>query len=147
ILDRIAALEESLAEILPQLTEEKAVFEGLGDVVALVNEEVEIENKKLAEKSQTFNQENITYIQQVNRVNSLEQEAEFKKNTFESSKERIENSQSERSQLDSESKSLLDNNEVKDDDLIELYAEQENIEKGATEAEKEYCGGRGLIDE
>jgi chromosome segregation protein len=147
ILDRIASLEESLLVILPQLTEEKSVFEGMSEGLAQVNEEVEIENKKLTEKSQTFNQENITYIQQVNRVNSLEQEIEFKQNTFESSRERIEKSQAELSQLDNEIKSLLDNNEVKDDELIELYAEKESIEKGVTEAEKEYYSARGIIDE
>ncbi|MDO8965746.1 chromosome segregation protein SMC [Algoriphagus sp.] len=147
ILDRIASLEESLREILPQLTDQKASFSELSEGLTLVNEEVEAENKKLAEKSQTFNQENITYIQQVNRVNSLEQEIEFKQNAFESSKERIEKSQAELAQLDSEIKSLLDNNEVKDDELIELYAEKESIERGVTEAEKDYYGARGLIDE
>ncbi len=147
ILERIANLEESLADILPQLGEEKAVFEGLSEQVAQLSEELESENKKLAEKSQTFNQENITYIQQVNRVNSLEQEIEFKQNAFDSSRERIEKSQAELAQLDAEVKTLLDNNEVKDDELIELYAEKESIEKGVTEAEKDYYGARGLIDE
>lgn len=147
ILERIASLEESLIEILPQLTDQKASFSELSEGLTLVNEEVEAENKKLAEKSQTFNQENITYIQQVNRVNSLEQEIEFKQNAFESSKERIEKSQAELAQLDSEIKSLLDNNEVKDDELIELYAEKESIERGVTEAEKDYYGARALIDE
>ncbi|MBA4298664.1 MAG: chromosome segregation protein SMC [Cyclobacterium sp.] len=147
ILDRIASLEDSLIEILPQLTDQKASFSELSEGLTLVNEEVEAENKKLAEKSQTFNQENITYIQQVNRVNSLEQEIEFKQNAFESSKERIEKSQAELAQLDSEIKSLLDNNEVKDDELIELYSEKENIEVGVTEAEKDYYGARGMIDE
>lgn len=95
ILDRIAHLEESLTEIQPRLSEEKEQFDGLAEQVAQLTEEVEAENKRLAEKSQTFNQENITYIQQVNRVNSLDQEIEFKQNAFESSKERIEKSQSE----------------------------------------------------
>lgn len=147
ILDRIANLEESLTEIQPRLAEEKEQFDGLAEQVALLTEEVEAENKRLAEKSQTFNQENITYIQQVNRVNSLEQEIEFKQNAFESSKERIEKSQSELANLDAEIKSLLDNNEVKDDELIELYSEKESIEQGVTEAEKDYYGARGLIDE
>ena len=101
----------------------------------------------MAEKSQTFNQENITFIQQVNRVSSLEQEIEFKQNAFDSSKERIEKSQTELAQLDAEIKSLIDNNEVKDDELIELYSEKESIEQGVTEAEKDYYGSRGLIDE
>lgn len=147
ILERIGALEESLSEILPQLTEQKAVFAELTEDLAGINEEVEAENKRLAEKSQTFNQENITFIQQVNRVNSLEQEIEFKQNAFDSSKERIEKSQAELANLDSEIKSLLDNNEIKDDELIELYSEKESIEAGVTEAEKDYYGARGLIDE
>ncbi len=147
ILDRIATLEESLTTIQPRLAEEKEQFDGLAEQVALLTEEVEAENKRLAEKSQTFNQENITYIQQVNRVNSLEQEIEFKQNAFDSSKERIEKSQAELAQLDAEIKSLLDNNEVKDDELIELYSEKESIEQGVTEAEKDYYGARGLIDE
>lgn len=50
-------------------------------------------------------------------------------------------------QFDAEIKSLLDNNEVKDDELIELYSEKESIEQGVTEAEKDYYGTRGLIDE
>uniref|UniRef100_UPI002585B1B7 chromosome segregation protein SMC n=1 Tax=Algoriphagus sp. TaxID=1872435 RepID=UPI002585B1B7 len=147
ILDRIANLEESLTEIQPRLAEEKEQFDGLAEQVALLTEEVEAENKRLAEKSQTFNQENITYIQQVNRVNSLEQEIEFKQNAFESSKERIEKSQAELANLDAEIKTLLDNNEIKDDELIELYSEKESIEQGVTEAEKDYYGARGLIDE
>lgn len=147
ILDRIATLEESLNDIQPRLAEEKEQFDGLAEQVAILNEEVEAENKRLAEKSQTFNQENITYIQQVNRVNSLEQEIEFKQNAFESSKERIEKSQAELANLDAEIKTLLDNNEIKDDELIELYSEKESIEQGVTEAEKDYYGARGLIDE
>jgi chromosome segregation protein len=147
ILDRIATLEESLTTIQPRLAEEKEQFDGLAEQVALLTEEVEAENKRLAEKSQYFNQENITYIQQVNRVNNLEQEIEFKQNAFESSKERIEKSQAELANLDAEIKSLLDNNEVKDDELIELYTEKETIEQGVTEAEKDYYGARGLIDE
>jgi chromosome segregation protein len=147
ILDRIAALEESLREILPLLTDQKASFSELSEDLSLVNEEVEAENKKLADKSQTFNAENITYIQQVNRVSNLDQEIEFKQNAFDSSRERIEKSQAELAQLDGEIKSLIDNNEVKDDELIELYSEKEGIEAGVTEAEKDYYGARGLIDE
>ncbi|GAB2484888.1 chromosome segregation protein SMC [Algoriphagus taiwanensis] len=147
ILERIANLEDSLSHILPQLAEEKEQFDGLAEQVSVLTEEVEAENKRLAEKSQSFNQENITYIQQVNRVNSLEQEIEFKQNAFESSKERIEKSQAELAQLDAEIKTLLENNEIKDDELIELYSEKEGIELGVNEAEKDYYGARGLIDE
>lgn len=147
ILARIASLEESLAQIQPQLTQEKALFEELNKSLLTLTEELELANKLLAEKSQLFNQENITYIQQLSRVSNAEQEIEFKQNAFESSKERIEKSQVELGQLDAEIKSLLDNNEVKDEELIALYSEKEDIELGVTEAEKIYYGTRGLIDD
>ncbi|MBN3582135.1 chromosome segregation protein SMC [Algoriphagus aestuarii] len=147
ILDRIASLEESLTEIQPRLFEEKAEYESAHEDLEVLNETLEEESAKLSEKSQAFNQENILYHQQLNRVNSLDQEIEFKQNAYESSKERIEKSQAELSNLDTEIKSLLENNEVKDDELIELYAEKEGIEKGVQEAEKEYYSSRGLIDE
>ena len=147
ILDRIASLEESLTEIQPRLFEEKAEYESAHEDLEVLNETLEEESAKLTEKSQAFNQENILYHQQLNRVNSLDQEIEFKQNAYESSKERIEKSQAELSNLDTEIKSLLENNEVKDDELIELYSEKEGIEKGVQEAEKEYYGSRGLIDE
>jgi len=147
ILARIASIEESLEEIQPKLSKEKALFEELNEQLIQVTEEVEMISKVLSEKSQLFNQENITYIQQLNRVSSSEQEIEFKKAAFESSKERIEKSQEELSQLDNEIKNLLDNNEIKDEELIELYTEKEGIELGVTEAEKNYYGGRGEIDE
>jgi len=147
ILARIASLEESLEEIQPQLVKEKALFEELNEQLILVTEELEAVSTLLSAKSQLFNQENITYIQQLNRVSSAEQEIEFKQAAFESSKERIEKSQEELSQLDGEIKMLLDSNEVKDEELIEMYTEKEGIEIGVTEAEKSYYGGRGDIDE
>ncbi|WP_339705106.1 chromosome segregation protein SMC [Algoriphagus aquimarinus] len=147
ILDRIASIEESLTEIQPQLFDERAEFETMHDELEELNETYEKESTLLSEKSQAFNAENILYHQHLNRVSSLDQEIEFKQTAYEGSKERIGKSQAELSQLDTEVKSLLDNNEVKDDELIELYAEKEGIEKGVQEAEKDYYASRGLIDE
>lgn len=147
ILERIASLEESLTEIQPKLYEERAEFEALHEELEQLNETLEQESALLSEKSQAFNAENILYHQHVNRVNSLEQEIEFKQTAYESSKERISKSQSELSQLESEVRGLLDNNEVKDDELIEMYSEKEGIEKGVQEAEKDYYASRGAIDD
>ncbi|WP_144603238.1 chromosome segregation protein SMC [Algoriphagus algorifonticola] len=147
ILDRIAELEESLSTIQPDLLEQRGEYESAAQDLEMLTEDLEKESALLSEKSQAFNQENILYHQQLNRVNSLEQEIEFKQNAYESSKERIEKSQSELGSLDSEIRGLLENNEIKDDELIELYSEKEGIEAGVTEAEKDYYGSRGLIDE
>jgi chromosome segregation protein len=147
ILARIESIQESLEEIQPQLVKENALFEDLNEQLEELTEDLETVLKILSEKSQLFNQENITYIQQLNRVTSAEQEIEFKQTAFESSKDRIEKYQEELSQLDGEIKTLLESHEVKDEELIELYSEKEGIELGVTEAEKSYYGERGAIDE
>lgn len=147
ILDRIASLEDSLESIQPELDEQRGSFEQLQISLEELNERLEKESTLLAEKSQAFNAENITYHQHLNRVGSLDQEIEFKQSAYEGSKERIGKSQTELAQLDSEIRGLLDNNEIKDDELIELYSEKEGIEGGVTEAEKDYYNSRALIDE
>ena len=147
ILERIGSLVESLEGLEPQLLEERARFEALHLQLEVLNESLEQESTLLSEKSQVFNAENIQYHQQLNRVGSLDQEIEFKQSAYEGSKLRIEKSQTELAQLDSEIKAMLDNNEVKDDELIELYSEKEGIESGMQEAEKDYYANRGLIDE
>ncbi|MCH7413883.1 chromosome segregation protein SMC [Belliella sp. R4-6] len=146
ILDRIEELQESLSQIIPQLENEKAKFEYLEIELETLTEQLQGESESLSQKSAAFNQENILYHQHLNRATSLEQEIEFKRSAFEGSKERIEKSQVEHSSIDQEIRSLLDNNEIKDDELIELYTEKESIEKGVNEAEKEYYASRGEID-
>jgi len=147
ILERIASLEERLEIILPQLSTEKEKFEYFSGKLAIAAEDLERESNLQTEKSQLFNQENITYIQQLNRVSAAEQEINFKQTAFESSRERIERAQTELAQLDAEIKALFDTNEIKDDELIELYNEKESIELGVTEAEKNYYAARGQIDD
>jgi chromosome segregation protein len=147
IIDRIDSLQVSLETILPELTSGKSAFEALELELEEINFRLQKESENLSQKSVAFNQENILYHQQLNRVNSLEQEIEFKQSAFEGSKERVEKSQSELSTIDQEIKGLLDSNEIKDDELVELYSEKEGIEKGVNEAEKEYYACRGLIDE
>lgn len=147
ILDRIETLQFSLETITPELEEVKIAFDQLELELEEVNIRLQSESEMLSQKSAAFNQENILYHQQLNRVNSLEQEIEFKQTAFESSKERIEKSQLELAGIDQEIKTLLDNNEIKDDELIELYAEKEGIEKGVNEAEKDYYACRGEIDD
>jgi chromosome segregation protein len=147
IFERIESLQDSLTKNVPDLTVLQQEFAEVESELTQVNDAFETDNELLSTKSAAFNQENIFYHQQLNRVNSLNQEIEFKNSAFESSKERIEKSQLEQSSIEQEIRGLLDNNEIKDDELIELYTEKEGIETGVNEAEKAYYAGRGDIDE
>ncbi|PRY90726.1 condensin subunit Smc [Mongoliibacter ruber] len=77
ILDRIDSLQTSLEEIGPDLEQEKTSFEALEEELEKLTALLEEESEELSKRSQAFNQENILYHQQLNRVNSLEQEIEF----------------------------------------------------------------------
>jgi chromosome segregation protein len=147
VLARLSTLEEEMKEITSELSVEQAGFKLLEEQLAEVNEQLQKEGETLTVKSNDYNQENILYHQHLNKVDRLEQEISFKQSAYESSRERIERSQEELTYTDQEIKSLLDNNEVKDDELIELYSEKESMETGVNEAEKNYYATRGGIDE
>lgn len=115
----------------------------LSHLISDLNEQ----NELLAEKSSAFNEQNIFYHQQENRVKSIEQEIEYKQDAFESSKSRIEKNQEELKQNEAEIKLLVEKAETSDDELIGMYDEKESIEQAVNEAEKEYYAARGDIDE
>ncbi|MBI0400313.1 chromosome segregation protein SMC [Cyclobacterium marinum] len=147
IEDKIFTLTEELEIIGPKLKEEKEAFDLLEEEINNINADLQEDAEELSHRSSQFNEENILYHQLLNKLQSIEQEISFKKSTYESSKERIEKAQTDLAQTEQEIMSLIDNNEVKDDELIELYGEKDSIESGVNDAEKDYYAARGEIDE
>lgn len=147
IMERIHHISEELEEVTPQLDIEKEAFQEMEDELSEINDHLHVASEELSVRSNQYNQENILYHQQLNKLNSIDQEISFKQSTFENSKERIEKGKEELGKIDQEISLLIENNEIKDDELIELYSEKDGIEKGVTEAEKDYYDCRGTIDE
>lgn len=147
IQDRIEELSEALETLQPRAEETKTLLVDLEEESTTVQEELHIQNELLSEKSQTFNQENILFHQQQNKVNSIEQEINFKQSAADSSKERIGKGQEELKGIEAEIAKLIESAEFNDDQLIAMYEEKETIEQGVNEAEKEYYAVRGQIDE
>ncbi len=147
IEDRLQSLAEELAEIIPNQSSAKEVLEQLEQEYETIKEELDASNELLSGKSAAYNQENILYHQQQNKVASIAQEITFKQSTFESSKERIEKNTQALKQTEEEVKNLIQTAETNDDELVQMYEEKESIEKGVNEAEREYYNARGKIDE
>jgi chromosome segregation protein len=147
IIDRIEVLTEELRTLQPKAEREQDLQKSDEEDLASKNSELQVFQEILSQKSAAFNQENISYHQQENKVASIAQEISFKENTYESSKERIERNQSELKQTEEEIKALVEKAEMNDDELVAMYSEREAIEGGVNEAEKEYYSSRGLIDE
>ncbi|MDX2189279.1 MAG: hypothetical protein SFY32_05400, partial [Bacteroidota bacterium] len=66
--------------------------------------------------------------------------------TFDANKERIVKNQEDLKKTEEEIKTLLENADLSDDQLVEMYKEKEEIEKGVNEAEREYYQVRGTVD-
>lgn len=143
---QIAQLQEDIGDLQPQAIEAAGQLQALEGKIAHYNEELQLQNDILQQKSSRFNEQNILFHQQENKLNSLSQEISFKQTAFESSQERIAKNKLQLEDSEGEISSLLERNEVGDEDLLELYKEKENIEKGVNEAEQEYYQSRALID-
>ena len=146
ILERIAVLEEELYEIRPKESENQKMVEDLQAQYGTIREVVAAFNELLTQKSAAFNEENIIFHQQQNKVASIAQEISFKETNLEASKERIETNQSSLKITDEEIKQLISKTESSDEELITMYDEKESIEKGVNEAEKEYYSTREVIE-
>ena len=144
---KMEEIRDELAEQRPLADSNSKELTGIESKLAALESELAEEDKRLSERSAAFNEHNIYYHQQENRLKSLIQEMEYKAETFESTRARIEKNQEELKHTEEEVRQLIDKSEATDDELIAMYDEKESIEQGVNEAEKEYYAARGLIDQ
>lgn len=147
ILEKIDTLTRELEDIRPKaalaLSEVTQHDEKIRSMIA----DLTVQNDLLSQKSASFNEQNIFFHQQENRVKSVEQEMRFKQESLEQSTQRIAVNSEELAKNELEAKAITDSTETNDNELISMYAEKEEMEKGLSEAEKEYYTGRGEIDQ
>ncbi|WP_422359688.1 chromosome segregation protein SMC [Reichenbachiella sp.] len=146
ILENINALNEEITALTPKKETEQKLLDELELKNTSFKEELISYNELLNEKSAAFNQENILYHQQQNKVASVAQEIAHKEANLDSAKDRIEKNQSELKQTDEEIRQLVEKSDSNDDQLIEMYEEKDSIETAVTEAEKDYYAERELIE-
>ena len=146
ILEQIGQMNEELEKLGPQAEKIESDLETNSLKLQNISEELAGNKELLDIKSTGYNEENIRFHQQQNKLTSLEQEINFKQNAFDNSKERIEKNQGELQKNEDEIRKLLESNEIDEDELVAKYVEKEQIEKGVNEAEREYYTARGEID-
>ena len=140
-------LEDTCAELAPRVTtgeQELAEYEAN---LHELNAELATENDLLSEKSAAYNQEKISFFQQENQLASMDQEIDYKEEAYQTTVQRIAKNQEELSEAERAITTLLESNEVGEDELLALYEEKESLEAGVNEAEKDYYQARGDIEE
>jgi len=147
IVDSIDKLGNELLEIEPKVELIREELEQSNVRIEEIRAELSAHKDLLEQKSGNFNEKNIQFHQQQNKLNSLGQEIDFKESARIAAEQRIEKNSRDLQKNEAEIKKLLESNEIREDELVDLYQEKEAIEQGVNEAEKDYYAARGYIDE
>lgn len=146
ILEKIDTLNRELSDLKPKATEAQRLLEEHEEKLSGLSEALSAQNEILSQKSAAFNEQNIFFHQQENRVKSIEQEIRFKQESMDQSGQRITSNSEELKKNEEEGRTIVETTQSNDEDLLAMYAEKEEMEKGLNEAEKEYYEARGGID-
>ena len=147
ILEKIDGLLKELDELKPKAQVAQHELEQQEEKLKFITNDLAAQNDLLSQKSAAYNEQNIFSHQQENRVKSVEQEVRFKQESMDQSIQRIEVNVDELRKNQEETKIIIKTTQSNDTDLIAMYAEKEDMEKGLSEAEKEYYSSRGEIDQ
>jgi chromosome segregation protein len=147
ILEKIDSLLKELDELKPKAQIAQHELVQHEERLKTVSLDLTSQNEILSQKSAAFNEQNIYFHQQENRVKSVEQEIRFKQESMDQSTQRIDVNVVELGKNEGEIKAIIETTQSNDEDLLALYGEKEEMEKGLSEAEKEYYSGRGEIDQ
>ncbi|MBY0435266.1 MAG: chromosome segregation protein SMC, partial [Cyclobacteriaceae bacterium] len=147
ILEKIDVLLKELNELQPRAQVMQHELAQFDEKVKQLTDELTVQNEVLGQKSNAFNEQNIFFHQQTNRVKSLEQEIRFKQEAVEQSNLRIESNSVELKHNEGEIRTIFENTQTGDEELIKLYAQKDEMERGLNEAERDYYAARGDIDQ
>lgn len=146
ILEKIDTLLHELDELRPKAERAQQNLKEKEIDLTVLSEHVTTDNELLSHKSSAYNDQNILYHQQENRVKSIDQEIGYKKESMDQSGARIESNSVELQKNEEESQTIIESTQSNDDELLGMYAQKDEMEKGLNEVETDYYNARGDID-
>ena len=147
ITEKIAELQEEIGELLPQTNQQKTALVDLADEVEALKEQLLVENESLQMKSSRYNQQNITYHQQQNKLANIDQEIGYKQQTLKTLEDRLVKYRQELVQVEVETGQLMDSQESQDALIEELKVKTDAFNEEVKAAEKEYYAIRKLVND
>jgi chromosome segregation protein len=147
ILEKIDTLLKELDDLKPKAKQALHELEEQEEKLAGIAYNLASNNEVLSQKSAAYNEQNIFFHQQDNRVKSIDQEIRYKQESMEQSSSRINVNVDELKKNEEEVKRIIETTQSNDDELLGMYEEKEQMEKGLGEAEKDYYEARGYIDQ
>lgn len=147
ILRKIEEYDAALTTMIPELDSAHEKKSTLSENVQGVQQKFNELNTSLTEKSGNYNQKNILFHQQQNKVATLEKELEYKSHNLQMLNERININVSEFEAAQQGIEEIMKTHDNSDTTLLAMYEEKEAMEKATQESEQEYYRSRGNITE
>ncbi len=145
ILSKIEDYQNQLNAMVPELESALQHKESYSQHVQDVQANFNQLNDQLTERSSTYNQRNIAFHQQQNRVSGLEKEIEYKQNNLKMLNERIYINAAEYDAATQGMEEILKIHDNSDTELLGMYEEKDQIEKATQEVESDYHVSREKI--
>jgi chromosome segregation protein len=139
----LAEIERSEPKVIELKTEQEIKQQ------ALLQAQLEYQNlsDRLTADATAYNQENIKFHQQQNKVSGLEKDLDYRNSQHANLSERIQSNHTIFEQTQVNIKETLKHVDHSDDDLIAMYSQKEALEKGVEELGQAYYTARGAINE
>ena len=147
IAAKIKSIEQELLVIVPRLEELKTQQQIHSDLVLNKQQLFNELSETLITQSGLYNQENIRFHQQQNKVSGLIKDLDYREAQHKSLTFKLDQNAAELNKLKAEMMENLRQTDHSDDDLVKMYIQREEFEKGTLQAEQLYYTSRGLITE
>jgi chromosome segregation protein len=147
IAQKINSIKDDTLRLQPELAELKTQKQIQSDLLADKQQAFNELNEHITVQSNTYNQENIRFHQQQNKVSGLLKDMDYRESQKENLDMRIAQNSAELEKVKLAISENLAQAGHSDDDLLEMYSQKEELEKATQQAEQEYYSWRGQITE
>jgi len=147
IAAKINNINEEILRLRPLLVELKAQKQIQSDLLADKQSAFNELNETVTVQSNTYNQENIRFHQQQNKVSGLAKDLDYRYSQQETLEKQVKQNTAELEVVKAAIQENLQLSDNSDDSLIEMYNQKEELERATQQAEQEYYTWRGQITE
>jgi chromosome segregation protein len=147
IASKISSIADEIRNLQPQLAELKTQKQIQSDLLADKQYSFNELNEQVTVQSNRYNQENIRFHQQQNKVSGLTKDLDYRETQQEGLEKKIAQNNAELEKVKAVIAAYRQSADVSDDDLLDMYTQREDLEKATLQAEQEHYAWRGKITE
>ncbi len=144
---QILTLERANKEIDADLLDKKALADKAKEKISQTDGSYRQVAEALSAASTAYNEKNIAFIRQQNKVTTIQRELTFRENQMTETKSSLERNQKSITEASSELLEIVEKVKVFEAELLTAYDQKEEREKRLTAAEQSYFQARGGINE